>query len=205
MKTLLAILLWFFAAASFGQNNEMDDAINKELSNIFLGFDTTQKPEKIEEEYRMPVDIEPGDRIIPKEKNTIRFKTHKIFSGFIEGEFNVNYLFQKEYFDDLGLYQLRLLLWFNSEEECVTQYNKIVKKFELFGTTKIVETTRDEFHLERIKNEETIFIRNRNDEFPRLEISYHDHTDDGDGFAINIRYYKSCNNSDTGRIKFFNY
>jgi hypothetical protein len=197
------VILYLLWIPAFSQTEEMEQETNKNLSILFLGFDTTKKPEKIEEEYRRPIDvIGHGDKVYEPEQNIVNFTTHKLISGFTSGRFNINYLYRKEYFDDYGLYQASVIFEFASREQCIAEYNKLVKLFEMFGPVKIATTNRDPFDMAEINSEEVLFLKDSFDEFPRLEIRHSYELTDNTSF-LRITLMKSWSNTTPSGIRFF--
>lgn len=191
-------LFLFFVNISLSQNR--NNEINDKLNLLFLNIDTTIKPEKIENEYRIPYDSDSKKN--EPEKNRIEFVKHPSISNFYRGNLNVTYLFDKKYFDEFGIYKIKMYLYFDNKTDCIVEYNKIVESFENFGITKIVTTTKSEFKTSQINSIETLFLKNQYTEFPRLEIFYgYEETENSN--YITITLMKSWNNKQINGIKFF--
>ena len=127
---------------------------------------------------------------------------HPSISNFYRGNLNVTYLFDKKYFDEFGIYKIKMYLYFDNKTDCIVEYNKIVESFENFGITKIVTTTKSEFKTSQINSIETLFLKNQYTEFPRLEIFYgYEETENSN--YITITLMKSWNNKQINGIKFF--
>ncbi|WP_136669435.1 hypothetical protein [Flavobacterium sp. H122] len=202
-KKHIYFLLFFnlFISNCLSQNIEQQKAIENKLSDIFMGFDTTLKPTQIEEKYFGPLDVEPGDKKRIPEKNIIKFKTHPFISNFYSGNFNVNYLYDKKYFDKYGLYQIKMNIFFDDKIKCISEYKKLTEYFELFGVKKIVTTVRNDYNISLIDNEKTLFLKNSYKEFPRLEI-YYGYEETENISYITITLMKSWNNT-VPRIRLF--
>lgn len=191
-------LFLFFVNISLSQNR--NNEINDKLNLLFLNIDTTIKPEKIENEYRISYDSDSKKN--EPEKNRIEFVKHPSISNFYRGSLNVTYLFDKKYFDEFGIYKIKMYLYFDNKTDCIIEYNKIVESFENFGITKIVTTTKSEFKTSQINSIETLFLKNQYTEFPRLEIFYgYEETENSN--YITITLMKSWNNKQINDIKFF--
>ena len=191
------IFLNLFIFNSFSQDYE--SMIEKRLSNVLLGFDITVKPDKIEEEYLVQ---NRGESTSAPEKNTITFNKHSYISNFYVGDYNVVYFYHKDYFEKYGLYKVKMNLSFKSKKECVEEYKKLIKYFEFFGEKTIETTYRDPYDISVIEYERTIFLKQQfGNNFPRLEIDYHEESDKVTYLTIN--FYKSWNNSSIPGIKFF--
>ncbi|SDK62935.1 hypothetical protein [Flavobacterium noncentrifugens] len=197
MKLYITFFLILISIKTFAQEKNA----NKIISDIFFGFDLSNKPPKIEQEYRMLYD---SGAEIEKEKNVIKFNTHPYFDNlpynhsiFSNGYFNVLYAFNdKDLFEKYGLYVLKISMQYKNQVESKNLFDLLVSKFDDYGSKTFVNRTVNEYNIE-IENE-TIFQKERYSQIPRLEFQYltfeedeHDPNNKNVYYQITILYTNS--------------
>jgi len=203
LKLYFSFCLLFLSLQVISQNI----SIKQDLKKIFLEFEIEKKPLKIEHEYRVCFDD--GGKI-KVEKNKIHFTKHPVISGFKKGEFNVYYFLDStDLFDSLGLYTLKMSLFFENISAGKEEYSKLVEKFKYFGTIIKTISTRGGVENKHIKSYKTIFNSGYEENFPRLTITYNEHGVDfynsieDTGLVIIIEYHSSWKDNAIYGIKFF--
>lgn len=178
------------------------DDLAKKIDLLFLNTSANGNPIAIEKQKEISFEV--SDSIV-EEKNKITFSNHPLISNFTNGTLNAYYFRNnKELFDDYGLYTIQCVVNFSDSKKGLKEYNKLIEEFKLFGSIIKTTTFKDRYDLRKIQYYTTLFLKDNETEFPRLEISYHDYYESDEGFQIIILYHHSWNNKETYHIKFFN-
>ncbi|CAM4172567.1 MULTISPECIES: hypothetical protein [Flavobacterium] len=161
MKLFYSLLSLFMCLTSFGQNN----LIKNFVSEVFLGYDCTIKPSKIESRSYRPFDY--GDSY--DEKNIIKFTSHPLVKGNVDGQYNVNYFnITADLFEKYGIYQLDMTLRFKNYKSCKETLEKL-KRLARKNAEKKSEIKK---HPNPEYGEECIYRYDEKLQLPRIYLDY---------------------------------
>jgi hypothetical protein len=136
MKNLSSIILLLISFNGFGQNNQIKNIV----SQIFFGYDVSVKPQKIESKSFHPFDY--GDNY--NARNIVTFNSHALVKSNFRGNYNITYFFRKDLFEDYGLYNLSMEMYFDDYKSCMETMeklkrlcrNNVIHKTEIIGREK---------------------------------------------------------------------
>jgi hypothetical protein len=161
MKYSFYILLLFVSLNTYCQNQLINDFV----SQVFFGYEINSKPTKIESRSFRPFDY--GESY--DEKNIVKFSTHPLISSKIIGEYNVKYLYQKDLFEDYGVYQLDMSLVFDNYKLCKETLEKLKRMCRKNAVYKNEILGRENAP----KSENCVYDYDEKMQLPRIILEYH--------------------------------
>ncbi|WP_309640293.1 hypothetical protein [Flavobacterium sp.] len=161
MKSSICVLVFLISHYSFGQNEKIKDFV----SYAFFGYDIMNKPEKIESRSTRPFDYgaDPYD-----EKNIIKFSSHPLAKGNIKGQYNIKYLYEKDLFENYGVYELDMTLVFDSYKPAKAMLEQLKKMCRMNAEFKNENLGRENAP----KSEECIYDYDEKLQLPRIVLHY---------------------------------
>jgi hypothetical protein len=161
MKYLYKIILLSLSLNTFGQN----ESIKEFTSQVFFGYEITKKPAKIESSSFKPIDY--GESY--EEKNIIKFTHHPLIKSKIEGQYNVKYFYEKDLFENYGVYQLNMTLVFDNYNLCKETLEKLKSLCRKNAAYKNENLGRENGP----KSENCIYNYEDKLQLPRITLDYH--------------------------------
>lgn len=173
MKLYSTFFFFLISFTFFGQNH----LIKNFVSDVFFGYDCTTKPAKIESRSYRPFDY--GESY--DEKNIIKFTSHPLVKGTIDGEYNVKYFnITPDLFEKYGIYKLDMTMRFKNYETCKETLEKLKRLCRKNAETK----NERKRHTNPKYSEECVYKYDDKLQLPRIYLDY-----SSGPYQIRIRVY----------------